>query len=184
MLLDRLKAETRDAHDGIERDLDLTRADLSLDEYGLLLTRMHGFVAAWEPAVEAALGEPEFFRPRRKLPLLSRDIAALGLAPGPACRDIPAVATAPAALGSLYVMEGSTLGGQVIRRHVETLFGFGPGGPTAYFGSYGAGVGRRWQEMRARLAALPPAAAPEVVTAALATFSCLHRWLCPRGAHV
>lgn len=189
MLLDRLKAETREAHDRIELDLGLTRADLSLDEYGTILMRMHGFFTTWEPAVEAALDEPDFLGPRRKLHLLARDLAALGLRPEPVCQDLPAMNSAAAALGSLYVLEGSTLGGQVIRRHVEALFAFPPGGPTAYFTGYGADTGRRWQEMRARLAALPHVAAPVVVETALSTFAALHRGLCPadepfRGAHV
>jgi heme oxygenase len=189
MLLDRLKAETRDAHDRIERDLGLTRADLSLEAYGTLLTRMHGFFSTWEPAVAAALDEPAFFEPRRKLHLLARDLMTLGLRPGPACTGLPAMAGPDAALGSLYVLEGSTLGGQVIRRHVDALFGFPPGGPTAYFTGYGADTGRRWQEMRARLAALPQPAAPAVVEAALSTFGALHSWLSPcetrvRGSHV
>jgi heme oxygenase len=184
MLLDRLKAETRDAHDRIEHDLGLTRADLSLETYGILLTRMHGFFTSWEPAVEAALDDAAFLGPRRKLPLLAGDLAALGLRPGPACALLPAMPGRDAALGSLYVLEGSTLGGQVIRRHVEALFAFSPGGPTAYFTGYGADTGRRWQEMRARLAALPQAAAPIVVEAALSTFDALHRWLCPDGTQI
>lgn len=182
MLLDRLKEETRHAHDRIGEDLALMRGDLSLAAYGTLLTRLHGFLAGWEPAVDAALGDPAFLAPRRKTGLLAADLHRLGLKHGPACRDLPALPSRAAALGSLYVMEGATLGGQVIRRHVEGLFGFGADGPTAYFGSYGTQVGRRWQEMRDRLAALPDQVAPEAVAAALATFGCLHRWTCPGTA--
>jgi len=90
---------------------------------------------------------------RRKLPLLERDFAALGT-------SLPirqsaglgvAIADQDQALGMLYVMEGSTLGGQVIARSLSRSLGLTETHGAAYFHSYGSAVVPRWQETQAAL---------------------------------
>jgi heme oxygenase (biliverdin-IX-beta and delta-forming) len=174
MLLSRLKIETREAHERIERDLDLMSERLTLRRYGAVLTRFHAFLCAWEPRIAAVLEDEAFLGPRRKLPLIEADLAALGL---PATRQdvIPLsfIRDRASAMGSLYVLEGSTLGGQHIVRHVQRVLGLsGPG--TLFFGSYGREVGRRWHAFRSVLEACSDGAVDDVIVAsANATFRCL-----------
>ena len=51
--------------------------------------------------------------------------------------DAPFASTAEA-VGGAYVLEGSTLGGRVLSRHVQGRFG--RDGPRSFLESYGAGV--------------------------------------------
>ena len=49
-------------------------------------------------------------------------------------------------MGCLYVLEGATLGGVVIRRHPEQKLRLGPDNGAAFFHAYGPDTGRRWRE--------------------------------------
>lgn len=184
-LLDRLKVETRPAHDRIERELDIPTRIASRTSYVGLLTRFYGFHAAWEGEVERLVADAAFFNPRRKTPLLMRDLRALGIPAGsiPAiatCRVLPHLSSPAAALGSMYVIEGSTLGGAVISRQVEQALGLEAASGCAYFRSYGRETGRMWTAFRAYLLArAQPGTEDEVVAGATRTFDSLRKWLCP-----
>ena len=78
-LLQRLKSETAEAHDRIEKAFDLEAITGSIPAYRNLLGRLYGFHAVWEPLAEVALADPEFFRQRRKLALLETDLRDLGM---------------------------------------------------------------------------------------------------------
>jgi heme oxygenase (biliverdin-IX-beta and delta-forming) len=181
--MQRLREETRAAHDAIESDLEAARAYASLDRYRVLVTRFFGFYAAWEPQVASALADEDFFAPRRKLHLLERDLACLGYDADavralPRCRDLPPLPGLPEALGSLYVLEGSTLGGQVIAHRLERSLGLADGRGYAFFRSYGREVAAMWRAFGERLALLPDAAGEASARSAQLTFARLHEWLC------
>jgi heme oxygenase len=69
-------------------------------------------------------------------------------------------------LGRMYVMEGSTLGGQYIARHLEQQLRLPHGVGNSYFVGYGEQTGERWREVREVLAALPDEHAETVVRSA------------------
>ena len=69
-LLERLRVETRPAHEQIERAVDIDGSTGSVHHYRSLLERFYGFYAAWEPAAETQIADAAFFQPRRKLDLL------------------------------------------------------------------------------------------------------------------
>jgi heme oxygenase (biliverdin-IX-beta and delta-forming) len=183
MILQRLREETRAAHEAIERDLDALGAHASVERYRVLVTRFFGFYAVWEPQIGTALGDEDFFAPRRKTHLLEQDLGVLGydrsaIQALPRCRDLPPFPGLPETLGSLYVLEGSTLGGQVIARRLERSLGFADGRGYAFFRSYGREVGAMWRALGARLLALPLPAGEAAVGSAQLTFARLHSWLC------
>lgn len=189
-LLDRLKIETRPAHDRIEAAIDIDARLSSRASYRALLARFWGFHRAWEDAAEAAIGDPAFFRPRRKVDLIARDLSALGLAPSainalPLSPPLP-MPTSAAAYGALYVVEGSTLGGAVIARLAERRLGLTLETGCAYFRAYGAATGAMWTALRARLLAMSsPVADDEILASADRTFAAMQEWLCggePDGA--
>jgi heme oxygenase (biliverdin-IX-beta and delta-forming) len=183
-LLHLLRTATRPAHDRIETMLALTEPSLDGARYRAVLARFLGFWLGWEPRVAAALDDPLFFAPRRRAHLLRRDLDALGLpedeiAALPRCA-LPALAGPQAALGALYVMEGSTLGGRVLVRHVARRLGVAEGMPGAlYFSGYGDATGAMWRDFCVRLRAAPAGSAPEITAAALATFDLLAAWFAP-----
>lgn len=186
-ILARLRAETRVEHEAIERALDLTGEALTLDGYRLRLEQLHGFlrpVEAWLwplPGLE--------LEARRKTPWLAVDLVALGVCePGrlATCSELPPLRTTAARFGCLYVLEGATLGGQVISRHVRRTLGITPAAAGRFFHGYGPRTGEMWQAFRAALGAFAARAAAddEIVAAAVATFRSLRRWCrAPAQAH-
>ena len=183
MLLQRLREETRSAHEAIERDLDDLRAHSSMDRYRVLLARFFGFYADWEPNVAASLADENFFAPRRKTALLQRDLVSLGysveaISALPRCPDLPTLTGLSEALGSVYVLEGATLGGQIISRRLERDLGLSEGRGYGFFRSYGREVGTMWRAFGERVLALPADAGDACVRSAQLTFARLHGWLC------
>lgn len=143
-----LRERTRAEHDRIEEALDWQSRAADRQSYADWLERLQGFYSGWEPALAEAVDDPLFFDERRKLPLLERDLAALGRPVGPG-HEAPLYpfTTQAEALGALYVLEGSTLGGLLIAAHVRGHLGFEP----AFHGGYGKQTAQRWQSFRARL---------------------------------
>lgn len=179
----RLRAATDPAHRALEDDLDWRARVATLPGYRALLERLYGFHAAWEPAIGLGLADEPFLGPRRRLALLAADLDHLGLVqeaiaalPRPASPTLEGTA---AATGALYVLEGSTLGGQLIGRHIAGLHGFSGDG-LAYYRAHGAGAGAMWAAFRARLEtfAEDPAAEAALIAAAVTTFAALRVWLC------
>ena len=185
-LLQRLKSETAKAYDRIEEAFDLEAVTRSKSAYRNLLGRLYGFHAVWEPLAEVALVDPEFFRQRRKVAFLTTDLRDLGMgshgiARLPLCDPTVTMRTPAEAWGSMYVVEGATLGGVIIARHVERRLGLSRQNGCLYFRCYGADVRSMWTSFGTRLlASCGPADQDAVVAAARRTFEMLHIWLCGR----
>ncbi|MFH5925586.1 biliverdin-producing heme oxygenase [Roseomonas xinghualingensis] len=176
---ERLRAETRPEHERLENGLRLTDPGLTLERYRVLLARFHGFWSGWEPRMAAVVGDEDFLAPRRRLHLLREDLRALGAATDglPVCEG-PAIRDRGEAFGSLYVMEGSTLGGRVIVKRLGAL-GLSPEtGGCRYFAGYGAATGAMWNRFVERLEAeAHEESAPAIIQGARATFATLGDWL-------
>jgi heme oxygenase (biliverdin-IX-beta and delta-forming) len=176
----RLRAATADAHASIERTFDLFSMLSSHNSYRTTLIAFHGFFAVVEPRLEATLTDPAFYPTRRKLPLLQADLLALGLqaedvARLPHCPWSPAICNRHEAMGTLYVLEGATLGGAIISR--MALNRLGPGTPTSYFGAHGTRRGRMWSALKGRLLEVQGPEDRRAIQAASACFRALEAWL-------
>jgi len=183
-LLERLKAETRPAHERIENAMNLERRIASRDSYTDLLTRLYGFHCAWEEAASAKAPDKAFFDTRCKTKLLAKDLAALGLKEDeiirlPQCKPLMPLESPAAVLGSMYVVEGSTLGGALIAREVERRLGYDATTGCAYFRSYGRDIAIMWKQFGTMLQeASSPEADDVIVATAQKTFDIMHVWLC------
>lgn len=170
-----LREATRQAHEQMERSLNLFHPGFTVADYQQLLRQWYGFHAAWEPAAAKLFGEAmaDFLRARRKLPLLAEDLDGLEpSAPAPI-----AWIDRSDALGTLYVVEGSTLGGQLITRKLQDHYGL----TSSFFASYGPEIGRRWQETKQLLDDPPFEVDDEaVINGARRTFEFLESWLAAR----
>jgi len=187
-LLAALKQGTREEHVAIERQLRLMVPGVTLDDYRDYLSRMLGYCEPLEAALAAldALPDevPDFER-RRKAGAAARDLCDLGavaadVAALPRCADLPPLGSVARGLGCLYVLEGSTLGGQIIARHLELRLGVGPQRGGSFVRSYGPDVGPMWRAFGVGLeayAARAPDLRDAVVAAARDTFVTLGRWL-------
>ncbi len=200
-LLPALREGTRDLHERIERRMDLAAHLASRDGYQTLLQRFYGFYTP----LEAKLASRECaaawtilgvsYLSRRKACLLGADLKALGSATDlsdlPQCPAslLPIPSSAAELIGCAYVMEGATLGGQVIGRILERTLGLRPGEPGAqFFYGYGPRTGAMWQQFRSaaeEFAAGEEAAYPGTgahvtqmaVAAARRTFAGMEAWL-------
>ncbi|MGU3540624.1 biliverdin-producing heme oxygenase [Methylobacterium sp. A54F] len=178
-LHERLRAATAPAHAALERDLDWRARVATRAGYRALLARLYGFHAVYEPAIDAGLADEPFFGPRRRLHRLEADLRHLGL-PLDAAAALPRpeaiLAEGPAAaMGALYVLEGSTLGGLVIGAHIGRLHGLSAEG-LAYYRAHGRDSAAMWAAFRRRLDA---GSDPEAtLRAGIATFEAMRDWLC------
>jgi heme oxygenase len=185
VILQRIRQTTRPYHEAVERRVDLLRPGLTIDAYRSLLGRFHGF---YRPLERALLTFDHWqplgldMRERGKARFLERDLrhlAKAGNAPQPECEDLPKILTFPQALGCAYVLEGSTLGGQVVLRHLRQAFGIDADSGAAFFNSYGPQrVGPMWRAFCDALERAVPEGdeADEVVDAARDTFVKIDQW--------
>ena len=179
MILERLKNETSAAHDRVEALAASDRimnGSLTPGEYSDLILRNYILHAAFEPLLDNATSRHAMhdlsYSERRKLALLERDIEELGLSLPNIVFEPSVVADTPRqVLGCMYVMEGSTLGGAVIRRRLSSLPGF-EGLPFHFYGCYGDRTGAMWNSFRSVLTSLvqTPEHEQETVAAAVCTF--------------
>ncbi|SAL03837.1 Heme oxygenase [Caballeronia calidae] len=192
-LLSRLKHETAACHARLENALDLMRDDLQRNEYIALLERFYGYVSPWEDAAAACMPASlaGFFDARRKAPLLAADLAALtgerlsadAVPQADSRHDLPRMRNLGDVFGSMYVMEGSTLGGRFIAPHVAEHLDLEPGLGNAYFDGYGPRTGSMWNAFReTATTSVPEIQYDDAVKAAIDTFDSLHAWLCPEAA--
>ena len=184
-LLDLLRSATRAAHTSLEDALGLLEPPLSRRRFVHALQAFHAFHVMWEPQVMALAADPRLLEPRSKLSALERDLGALGLPVATSPRkggfDLDYLSTPAAAWGSLYVIEGSTLGGQVISKALRTA-AWAPDGGLTYFNPYGRRTAAMWAEFREALEAHECALDVDgVVEGARATFRVLQGGLAAAG---
>ncbi|MGY1803712.1 biliverdin-producing heme oxygenase [Blastococcus sp. SYSU D00922] len=188
-VLRRLRTGTAEEHEDVERTLDLLDPDLARNRLAAVLDRMHGFwlaseagLDAWagtHPADAAALDWPR----RRRAAMFAEDLRALDAAPSSGGPTLPPLAGTDEALGRLYVLEGSTLGGTFIDRHLASLPHLADVRVRA-FSPYGGETGAMWAAFRRvtreRVAA---GGSPDtMVDSARATFRALAAWCRPVAA--
>jgi heme oxygenase len=186
-LLARLRRETRAAHDRIETLPALAcllSADLPVKAYIGALRGLHAFHARLHASLPALLrtlpatADVPDVLDETGLVSLADDLAWFKARPKRMMRMPQGVATGEAALGALYVMEGSALGARVIGRAVQHSVGVAPGRGGSYFCGAAAETARqRWQGFCRLLCDVEPlldgAGIAEVVAGALASFACL-----------
>lgn len=191
MILPYLREQTQPLHQRLEASADIAGALASLARYRELLQSFYGFHAPLEAALHAF---PEWreigfgLADRKKVPLLRQDLLDLGMtgeeiASLAVCSPcIDSSGSFARALGCAYVVEGSTLGGQVIGRELAAI-GITPLHGGRYFASYGPAVGRLWADFRRMLELQSERLdRDEIAAGAMETFTALERWLAHRRA--
>ncbi|MFT4111627.1 biliverdin-producing heme oxygenase [Silvibacterium sp.] len=172
-ILAALREGTAQAHRDLESGLSLGHAGLTLPDYIRTLQLFHAFVTEWENIGEQHCPEAfrEFFAGRRRAALLEEDLRFFSAAALEAHPSLSHLRTSASFWGAMYVMEGSTLGGQVISRQLETNLGFSNRNGYSYFYGHGSETGNKWREfvsvLTAESASLPE---NEIVDGARAQF--------------
>jgi heme oxygenase (biliverdin-IX-beta and delta-forming) len=183
MNLELLRSESRPEHEATEGVMPRFDGAFGRAEYVSALVGMYGAVRAWDEWAEVWAPEDlrEMVRARRRGPSLERDLEFFGINPPKRSLDgAPALgedartfrgargdeARRAAFLGMMYVVEGSTLGGQYIAGRAEEVLGLTPGEGDAFFRGVGGKTGERWREFRGVLGAVPEEFTGVVVGAA------------------
>lgn len=188
----RLKEATQAYHRQVEAQVEAFDGWAHSAQYVGLLRCFYGY---YQP-VEERLGALPWstlgcdFNERRKSQFLAQDLLTLGetvesLAHLPRCVDLPALATLTQGLGTLYVLEGATLGGAIILRRVQRTLAITPAQGGAFFYSYGERRSVMWQMFAALMnqymmcdtSTATDARAQAIIDAASATFQSMGRWL-------
>ena len=144
MLTELLKLQTRAQHRAMEESNPVPN---SRDEYVGRLIAFFGFVAPWEERVAMALPETDPIRlGRAKTRWLEEDLEVFGYDSEqrrrlPRTNSLPSTSSRNHILGASYVLEGSTLGGQMITRHISRMLGLSGTHGCRFFSSYGTHVG-------------------------------------------
>ena len=192
MLRNSLRIHTRSHHERIEQALDLPASLRSRDDFERLLARFYGFYLPHEARLRSYKSALETYgielHARLKADKIRHDLLSLGMSAEeisrlPQCVDLPDLCTPGHALGSLYVLEGSTLGSQVIARALNQRVDLDIRSGTSFLSGYGASTGAMWRSFvkaldAARLETEGVAAAHE---GAVQTFDSLERWMSCRG---
>jgi heme oxygenase len=182
-----LRSATWSAHQQLEKRLDIKTRFTDVAAYRAHLEKMWGFCAA----VEGRLGQHVFgsaladYATRRKIPLLTRDLIALGaklesVTSLPCCDTVPECLDPASAFGCLYVLEGATLGGRILLPLVQSRLGLTVDNGAAFLASYGADVASMWHAFGVSLDAWCTDAQRllRASSTAVATFESLGHWLC------
>jgi heme oxygenase len=157
------------------------------DGYGRALRLLYGFFEPLETrllAVPALSAVVPGLESRMRSRLLEMDLACLGL-PAPAirqvprCSELPGLTGAAEALGCLYVLEGSTLGGQIMAREIVAM---DPALAPAcrFLRCDGEDVGLRWKGFAAALEGYcgeHPGDSDTLCDSAIRTFRLLESWI-------
>ena len=142
-----LKTQTASSHAELEALLLPHLQECATPEaYAGILRSFYGFFAPLEVLIQQQVDRSVItdMDQRRKAALLLDDLHFLGSHdPRPFCATLPSVATLFEALGAMYVLEGSTLGGRGI---TKMLLQANPSweGATHFFSGYGANTGTKW----------------------------------------
>ncbi len=187
MILQRLKLQTHTQHAALESQLPLLDPGMSLQAYRQCLRRFYGYYLPLESLLMAQTVWDDInfdYTQRCKAPSLERDLLALGDSPAqlvqiPRCHNIPMLHSLAQVLGCLYVIEGATLGGQVITKHLQTNLGLTPAHGAAFFNAYGVRTGAQWKAYGTMLITHAEQAGDNtcIVDSANQTFQTMGQWL-------
>lgn len=193
MIRELLRDRTQDSHQRLENLLDLM-AIPDLHSYAHVVVKFYGFVRPLEEKLMQAWSTaPVFqdpriaFRERQKTQYLEADLNFLKsklpawVEPSQmsSATNLPRLDSPAHVLGCLYVMEGSTLGGQVLTRHFEKALSLSERSGVAYFSGYGAETGKKWREFISFLeekAQAHPDWSDQIIASAIETFEKLETW--------
>jgi len=186
-----LKLQTSHEHQQLEAlMLPCLNSITQKSQYVQLLHTFYGYFKPVEEAVAPFMTKEVLpdWPLRRKAQTILQDLAALEQKEPPICLSnrLPHIQTLPQALGALYVLEGSTLGGRGITKMLlkNTEVGLAPQ-QVQFFAGYGSQTGAMWTTFVNVLNSFQWSAAEtaEMVEAANQTFYFFKTWIQETLAH-
>jgi heme oxygenase len=177
--LKELRSQTGPSHAGLEQNgysIALMSPGVTPEDYKVYLQKMYGVIAPFERDIQPKLAHiVGDIADRQKYHLIAEDLEAMGVdvASVPEYKfDITGDAEA---LGAMYVLEGSTMGGMVINKHVSTALNI----QSKYFAAYGSDTAKMWRAFIEVLTtyAVDNKAEDTIIQSAINTFTVMDKWL-------
>lgn len=175
----------------LECQLPFLDPRLSHENYRQLVSKFYGYYAPLEVLLLTLPWWDEIgfdYVERHKTPSLELDLIALGYTPEtlaqiPRCQTLPEIVTISQALGCLYVIEGATLGGQIITKHLQANLEVTAKTGGSFFNGYGTQTGAHWKAFCAILTTLAEQVGNDeaIIANANHTFHTLDQWLFPKS---
>lgn len=185
----RLREATAEAHRNVEASMALTERCADRCAYRGLLADLWGLYAPLEEALAAVAWDRPGSNFQSKTQWLRADLTTLGfssrdVAALPRATRLPSIQCAADGFGVLYVLEGASLGGQLILRQIKPSLGLTEQAGARFFASYGAEIGDRWRSFTAAMNAYGDTEyrVQAMERAALATFDCFSHWMNERAS--
>lgn len=149
--LERLRTKTSVAHTNLEKlpvSESIMDPEVTASQYLYYLNLMHDVVKQAEEDIFPALTPimPDIAN-RNKASLIESDFSAMGYAKMQHQKPFKNIETMSPAfrMGILYVIEGSSLGGRVILKNINSALGLTEDNGATYFAGYGNKTGSKWK---------------------------------------
>jgi len=153
LFLNNLRSQTSESHKNLEAipiSKLLVNPNISLHAYSLYLSLMHDVVSDFEkyiyPIVENTIPD---ISERKKASFILNDLKFIGEEKKKTrsfFKNSDLNFTLPFAMGMLYVLEGSTLGGRFILKNIQENLGLDEEKGISYFAGYGNKTGSYWKK--------------------------------------
>ena len=184
MFTDTIKEATSQIHQQTEKVLvGKMKSMRSKQDYIDLLNLFYGYFGGLEKYIERYVNASNLadYEDRRKTSTIADDILALGGTIPALATDhqLPEINNHLKAFGALYVIEGSTLGGQIISKMVQQYLPIEDGKGLLFFKSYGAQTQQMWASFKEILNNIVTTSHDEkvITEAANQTFARFKTWL-------
>lgn len=183
--LENLRHSTAKAHKDLESlplSMVVVDTEVTDNEYADYLKLMHDVVADTEENIFPLLENivPDLMH-RTKSHFIDADLKALGkdkteTHSRPITRNLKEISTG-FALGIMYVVEGSSLGGRVILKNITAVLGHDGEKGATYFAGYGGQTGSTWRTFLSALTEYESEnnAGDEIIAGANYTFDAINR---------
>lgn len=153
MVSEYLKQHTAEYHDAAENLFNsgkIFNKTFTLEDYKKIIGTNYLMLLNSEAEIFRSLSgnfsEKLQLGSRRKLPLIEKDLAGLAIKPRSASEELE-FSSEYEALGAMYVIEGSTLGGNVIAKQLSKTEGFDQV-TFNFFGCYRENTGPMWKNFK------------------------------------
>ncbi|MBN8788578.1 MAG: biliverdin-producing heme oxygenase [Terrimonas sp.] len=180
MVAAKLKEKTKQAHLSLEKKMvGYIKKVASGKDYEKLLRLFYGYYAPLEPLLNKYINNNivPAYNQRRKSDTILKDINTIssGAINFRKCGNLPQVNDVIEALGVLYVMEGSTMGGTIIAKMLNKQAAIPPESLT-FFNGYGEDNLPMWQSFIAAVNERAANNEEKIVKSANDTFSKMEEW--------
>ena len=186
LFLNNLRQTTANSHKQLEENFyskAILEPSVTLSGYQTYIGKLYGMVQACErdifPEIAPVLSDAD---ERYKAGFIVADLSNTGI-------SLQEIEKLPVykftfsgiaqAMGIMYVLEGSTLGGKFLYKHINKTLGLDVANGVSYFWGYGLETGPKWNIFITSLAdyAVEKNCGDEIISSAVQTFSTIDHWL-------